>query len=142
MKKYQFTANGLPPKKDGAQSMWGKPLEAKRLVELRRATLKAIQDSPPLQSNIRLTLKIYVDPTNDRHTGDLDTFITGVCDGLMAVAPGGKLDSIWDDKKLEPVHPSKTIAIVDDSQVVSIQAEKVIGNIDQPWYEVILEGEL
>ena len=141
MRTYRFEVKGLPPKKDGAQSMWGKPLEARRLVELRRATLKAIEGSSPLQSNIRLTLKIHVGPTNDRRTGDLDTFITGVCDGLMAAAPGGKLDSIWDDKKLQHVHPSKTIAIVDDSQVVSIQAEKVIGDTAQPWYEVILEGE-
>ncbi len=94
MKTYRFEVKGLPPKKDSAQSMWGKPLEAKRLVEFRQAALKAIQDSAPLQSNIRLTLKIHVGPTNDRRTGDLDTFITGVCDGLMAAAPGGKLDSI------------------------------------------------
>ena len=121
--------------------MWGKPLEAKRLVELRQGALKAIQGYPPLQSNIKLTLKIHVGPVNDRSIGDLDTFVTGVCDGLMAAAPRGKLDPIWDDAKLKHIHPSKTIAIVDDSQVISIQAEKIIGDTEQPWYEVILEGE-
>ena len=139
MRKYQFEVKGLPPKKDGAQSMWGKCLEAKRLVELRQGALKAIQGYPPLQSNIKLTLKIHMGPVNDRSIGDLDTFVTGVCDGLMAAAPGSKLDPIWNNKKLEHVHPSKTIAIIDDSQVVSIQAEKIIGATDLPWYEVILE---
>lgn len=140
MKKYQFTVNGLPPKKDGAQSMWGKPLEAKRLVVLRQAVLKALEGQPPLQSNIKLTLRIHI-PINDRSIGDLDTFVTGICDGLMATPYGGKLDPIWNDEELESIHPTKTIAIVDDSQVVSIQAEKVIGSADQQWYEVILEGE-
>ncbi len=142
MRTYRFKVKGLPPKKDGAQSMWGKPLEGRRLVELRQAALKAIEGFSPLQSNIRLTLKIHVGPINNRLIGDLDTFITGVCDGLMAAAPGSKLDLTWDDKKLEHVHPSKTIAIIDDSQVVSIQAEKIIDGTAQQWYEVILEEEL
>lgn len=139
--KIQFVANGFPPKKDGAQSMWGKPLEARRLATLRQATLQALKGHSPLKSNIKLTLKIHIGPVNDRTIGDLDTFVTGVCDGLMAAYPGGKLDPIWDEPKLEHIYPSKMIAIVDDSQVVSIQAEKIIGDTDQPWYKVILEGE-
>lgn len=139
--RFQFFISGLPPKKDGAQSMWGKPLEAKRLVELRQAALKALKRRSPLKRNIKLTLKIRVGPINDRSIGDLDTFVTGVCDGLMAAYPGGKLDPLWDEAELKNIHPSKTIAIIDDSQVVSIQAKKIIGDTDQPWYEVTLEGE-
>ena len=139
--RIHFTVQGLPPKKDGAQSMWGKPLEAQRLVELRTAALKALGGNDPLQSNIKLTLNIHTGPVNNRSIGDLDTFITGICDGLMAAVPGGKLDPLWDDAKLQHLHPSKMIAIVDDSQVVSIHAEKIIGDTDQPWYEVVLEGE-
>ncbi len=141
MRTYRFEVKGLPPKKDGAQSMWGKLLEAKRLATLRQLVLKAFKGDSPLQSNIKLTLKIHIGPKNDRSIGDLDTFVTGVCDGLMATYPSGKLDSLWDNPKLEHIHPSKTIAIVDDSQVVSIQAEKIIGDTDQQWYEVTLEGE-
>ena len=140
---YKFEVKGLPPKKDGAQSMWGKPLEAKRLVALRQAALQTLKGQPPLETNIKLTLKIHI-PINNRSIGDLDTFVTGVCDGLMENPYGGKLDSIWDNrdnKELVGIHPSKTIAIVDDSQVVSIQAEKVVGGTEQPWYEVVLEGE-
>ena len=39
----------------------------------------------------------------------------------------------------QDVHPDRSIAIVDDSQVISIQAEKVKGDVQ--WYEVMLEGE-
>jgi len=139
--KLQFAVNGLPPKKDGAQSMWGKSLEARRLAELRLVALKALQENRPLQSNIRLTLKIHIGPLNDRTIGDLDTFVTGVCDGLMAAYPGGKLDPIWNDPKLKEVHPSRTLAVVDDSQVAQIHAEKIIDDTLNPWYEITLEGD-
>ena len=140
MRTYRFEVKGLPPKKDGAQSMWGKRLESERLVALRQAALQALKEQPPLESNIKLTLKIHLH-VNDRAIGDLDTFVTGVCDGLMATPYVGKLDSIWDNKELENIHPTNTIAINDDSQVVSIQAEKIIGGSSQQWYEVVLEGE-
>ena len=138
--KIQFIVECLPPKKDGAQSMWGKRLEAERLVALRQGALQALKGQPPLQSNIKLILKIHI-PVNYKSIGDLDTFVTGVCDGLMATPYGGKLNPIWDNEELKSIRPAQTIAIVDDSQVVSIQAEKIIGDIDRPWYEVILEGE-
>ena len=140
MRTYRFEVKGLPPKKDGAQSMWGKKLESERLVALRQAALRALKEQPPLESNIKLTLKIHL-PHNDRSIGDLDTFVTGVCDGLMATPYGGKLDPIWANKELKNIHPTNTIAIDDDSQVVSIQAEKIIGGSIQQWYKVVLEGE-
>jgi len=140
MRTYRFEVKGLPPKKDGAQSMWGKRLEAERLVALRQAALQALKERSPLKNNIRLALKIHL-PANDRSIGDLDTFVTGVCDGLMATPYGGKLDPIWDNKELENIHPTNTIAIDDDSQVVSIQAEKIIDGSSKQWYEVVLEGE-
>jgi hypothetical protein len=154
MRTYKFKVEGLPPKKDGAQSMWGKPLEARRLMILRHAAFKAFKGQPPLKTNIKLTLKIHI-PVNNKSIGDLDTFVTGVCDGLMAAPRKGILDPIWDlDRTWEngellgvdggdavSIHPSKTIAIVDDSEVVSIQAKKIIGDTDQQWYEVVLEGE-
>ncbi len=140
LRTYHFEVKGLPPKKDGAQSMWGKPLEVRRLVPLRQAALQALRGHPPLQNSIKLTLKIYI-PVNSQTTGDLDTFVSGVCDGLMATPYGGKLDPIWDDEELESIYPTETIAIVDDSRAINIQAEKVIGDTDQQWYEVILEGK-
>ncbi len=136
-----FILADLPPKKDGAQSMFGKPLEAKRLVKLRQAALEAFRGQPPLRSNIKLSIKVYVGQVNNMSTGDLDNFVTGICDGLMQADMRAKMDSIWSKPGMEDIHPSKTIAIVDDSQVVHIEAIKVVGDSHQQGYEIILEGE-
>jgi len=139
--KIQFIVECLPPKKDGANSMWGKKLESERLVNLRQAALQALNGQPPLQINIKLSLKLHL-PVNNRSIGDLDTFVTGICDGLMKRDPRSKLyEETWSNPDYGDVYPDKVIAIVDDSQVVSIQAEKIIGDTEQQWYEVILEGE-
>jgi len=139
---YKFSVSGFPPKKDGAQSMWGKPVEAKRLVALRTAAQNAIKENPPFRSKIKLNLTVHVGMKYDKTTGDLDNFITGVCDGLMKRDPRSKLhEETWNNLEFRDVHPDTVIAIMDDSQVVNIQAEKIIGDTDQPWYEVILEGE-
>ncbi len=139
---YRFEVKCTPPKKDGANSMWNKPVEAKRLVALRTAAQNAIKGNPPLQSKIKLNLTVHVGMKNDKTTGDLDNFITGVFDGLMKRDPRSKLhEKIWSNPEYRDVHPDKVIAIVDDSQVIQIQAEKIVGDSEQPWYEVILEGE-
>ncbi len=93
--------------KDGANSMLAKPLEAKRLVSLRRATLIAFQGQPPLCSNIRLAIQAHIGPVNNRSIGDLDTFIAGVCDGLMARNPKSKLDDQWNNPANINIHPDK-----------------------------------
>lgn len=140
--KFQFKVNDdLPPKKDGANSMWGKPTEARRLIKLRLAALRAFQGRTPLKRNIRLSLVVHVGSVNDKFTGDLDNFVTGVCDGMMVADARSKLDMQWSDLELSDVHPSKLLAIVDDSQIVSIKAEKMVGDSDLPWYEVVLEGD-
>ena len=138
---YQFSVSALPPKKDGANSMWGKPLEAKRLAALRQAALQALDGQPSLQNNIKLSLMLHL-PVNNRLIGDLDTFVTGICDGLMKRDPRSKLhEETWSNPEYRAINPDKVIAIEDDSQVISIQAEKIIGNTYHQWYEVILEGE-
>jgi len=117
----KFRVEGLPPKKDGANSMWGKRLESERLVKLRKAALVEMDGRPPLKSDIRLTIAVQVGAKNDRSVGDLDTFITGVCDGLMKRAPGSKLfGDIWGKPENSRVHPDIPIAIEDDSEVMSI----------------------
>ena len=131
----------FPPKKDGAQSMWGKPVEARRLEKLRRAAADALAGRGPLSRHIRLSVAIYVGHTNNRQTGDLDNFVTGICDGLMAADSRSKLDQVWDRPDLAEIHPSRTIGIVDDCEVIAIRAEKHVGQDSQPWYEVSLEGE-
>ncbi len=140
--KYQFRVEGdLPPKKDGASSMWGKASEFQRLVKLRQAAHEVFGERPPLQRNIKLSVIIYVGQTNSSATGDLDNFITGICDGLQAAHPNTPLD-LWQDPSLKAIYPRRPIAILDDSQVVSINAEKRLGEDTGLWYEVMLEGEL
>jgi len=66
--------------------MWGKPTEAVRLIALRNAALSALGGQSPLEVNIHLTLRVHVGPKNDRNAGDLDNYVSGVCDDLMAAA--------------------------------------------------------
>lgn len=137
----EFRVEGLPPKKDGASSMWGKRLESLRLVSLRRAALKKMGGHSPLKNDIRLTLSVNVGTRNDRSIGDLDNFVTGVCDGLMKMAPRCRpCEEIWDNPENEDVRPCLPIAIEDDSQVIGISAVKVVRGGSQ-FYDVKLEGE-
>lgn len=132
-------ADDWPPKKDGANSMWGKRSEHDRLVKLRRAAVDALGGRPPLTRNIHLTVTIYVGTRNDRRVGDLDTFITGVCDGLQK-ADARANTAAWTETE-SPIHPTRVVAIEDDCQVIAIHAEKRTGMDPRPWYEVILEGD-
>jgi len=80
--------------------MWGLPTEAKRLLALRRAAYEALAGQPPLRESIRLSLIVHVGCPNARRVGDLGSFVAGVCDGLMAAAPGAKLDDLWSNLDL------------------------------------------
>lgn len=130
----------LPPNKDGANSMWAKPAEVPRLIALRRAAAEALAGQPAFRSNIRLNLELHCPLTPGRGIGDLDNFITGVCDGLMAADTRIKCDPRWNASQLAGIHPSKVVAIEDDSAVVSITATKT-ADTPTPWYRVSLEGE-
>ena len=132
-----FVVQGLPPKKDGSTSMWNKPLERTRLIALRCATLEAQGAQAPSTCSFSLTLEVHVGPVNTRAIGDLDNFITGVCDGLQAAA-GNSIGIEWEAPELALIHPSRAIAFVDDVHAVSIVARKVIAD-EAPWYRVTLE---
>ena len=121
--------------------MWAKPTESRRLTLLRQAATEAFAGAPPLAREIRITLRVHVGPINDERTGDLDNFITGVCDGLMPADPRSKLEKGWSKPEHTEIHPDRTIGIKDDSQVIQVDAKKVVGDTREPWYEVILEGE-
>ena len=140
-RRIQFqVARELPPKKDGANSMWAKRAEVPRLIALRRAAFEALAGQPAFRSNISLELEVHCPQMPGRGGGDLDNFVTGVCDGLMAAAIGARSDPRWEVPGLESVHPSKTVAIEDDSAVVSINATKS-ADVATPWYRVCLQGE-
>ena len=143
MAKIKFSVkDALPPKKDGAKSMWNKPSEAARLVQLRLAASESMKGSPPFRKNVRLSLDIFLKDPESETAGDLDNYITGVCDGLMSAHPRAKLDTIWNTPELAHIHPRKTIALEDDSAVISIYADKIPAHRSGPKYRVTLEGKI
>jgi hypothetical protein len=141
--RFEFVVQGdLPPKKDGASSMWSKQSEFARLVALRRASLCANPKPEVLRSRIHLLLEVHLLEPEARDSGDLDNFVSGVCDGLMKAASGLPDVNDWSDPSLANVHPRHEIAIHDDAAVVEIVARKFAETGGPPWYRVVLEGEL
>jgi hypothetical protein len=141
MVTFKFHVDGLPPKKNGANSMWGNQFESERLVSLRKAALLEMKGHLPLKSGIKLTIAVHI-AENNRLVGDLDTFITGVCDGLMKITSrANPVKSIWDRPENADIRPNISIAIDDDCEVMNIQAAKIEGGIDKPFYDVMLEGD-
>jgi len=132
----RFEVHNLPPKKDGANSMWRKGVELPRLKALRVAALKAWGDAPILMHKAELEINVYADP----RAGDLDNFIAGICDGLMAAHPKTPIDDqAWIDIPSE-AHPRKAIALSDDSIVERIVAERRRIAESGSWYEVLIRG--
>ena len=141
MRHISFRVEGaLPPKKDGANSMWNKEAEAPRLVALRFQALEALGNKPPFSQEIRLKASIHLGSSNTRATGDLDTFVSGICDGLMQADRRAKLHQLFGKPENASIHPRKTIAILDDSQMIEIYANKLVGESTDDWYAVELSG--
>ena len=139
--KISFQVNNIPPKKDGANSMWGKETEIPRLISLRKAALKAMAGRNPFERNIYLKLKFHCPQAKICRVGDLDNFITGICDGLQAAdsRAGGK--AVWATEEPPEIRPQSCIAIRDDCNVVQISAEKIGDDSERYWYEIEIEGE-
>ena len=139
--KISFQVQDIPPKKDGANSMWGKETEIPRLISLRRAALKAMDGRNSFNHNISLKLKFHCPSNKIFRVGDLDNFITGVCDGLQAAAPNAGGKTIWAKEAPPEIQPNECIAIKDDCYVVQILAEKVGDSSEGYWYEIEIEGD-
>lgn len=140
MRRVEFVVQGAPPKKDGANSMWNKTSERSRLIALRHAARECLGSSPPLQSQIQLDVEIHCPRNEIERVGDLDNFITGICDGLMAAARATPIAEDWSAPELEPIHPSLPIAFLDDRNILQINARKVPSDADERWYRVIVSG--
>ncbi len=136
----------LPPKKHGRKSMWNRKTEVNRLKVLRRKALDELGSAPPFTGDIRLTLSVHVGceapvftDAGEKGFGDLDNFVSGVCDGLMAADRRAKIHPLFCESKNANVHPTKKIAIWDDQQVIEINAKKCIRPGNHCWYEIGLE---
>jgi len=119
----EFKVQGKPPKKDGANSMWGKKSEAQNIVNLRKAAIKARNElkSTPFTGRVSLELTIYADNAVIENMGDLDNFITGICDGLQAADPRANMQ----DLILNEGTPYQPVLYYSDAKVVNIQAKKI-----------------
>ena len=135
----------LPPKKHGRKSMWNRKTEVNRLKVLRRKALDELGSAPPFTGDIRLTLSVHVGceapvftDAGEKGFGDLDNFVSGVCDGLMAAHPNVVPDpSLWPDGS--DIHPTRPLAFLDDARITEINAKKCIGPGKRCWYEIGLE---
>jgi hypothetical protein len=90
----------------------------------------------PLAADIRLELHITAPRLG---VGDLDNFVTGVCDGLQAAGARADLAPAWARPDLALVHPRRVIAIQNDSAVVEIRAIKTVAP-EPAHYRIVLEG--
>lgn len=136
MNKVEFIVNDLPPKKDGANSMWRKPAEIPRIISLRLAAWNAIKKFDVPLGLIHMKLWVHAQP----HHGDLDNFITGICDGLMAAHPLSikhVQNAVWADLPA-PVAPDKHILFEDDAMITKIEAERIKPD-NNFYYELTFE---
>ena len=92
----EFKVQGKPPKKDGANSMWGKKSEAQNIVNLSKAAISARNELniTPFTGRVSIELTIYADNAVIESMGDLDNFITGICDGLQAADPRANMQDL------------------------------------------------
>ncbi len=134
--RFSFQVQGLPPKKDGANSMWRKGTEMERLKALRVSAFEAMREIPVLSRKAWIWIVVHA----DARAGDLDNFITGVCDGLMAAHPNTVIDGqLWVDVPAK-VHPNNAIALSDDSIVEKIRADRKPSRKGEEHYSVFVVG--
>jgi hypothetical protein len=115
------------------------------LKVLRTKAVEAMAGKPPFDQPIQLTLRVLLPRQNDpsslasrRLHGDLDNFITGVCDGLQKAHPGAFAENDWLDVPAA-ARPAADIAFTDDSWVRAIRAELLHAENSVPAYEVEIE---
>lgn len=148
--KISFPVPGRPPRQKQGYSMWSRSLnEAPLVVKLRLSALEAMEKeglSDCFHSFISLKLTLFVPRSQLESIGDLDTFVTGVCDGLQAADNSSRLilHSIFLDPQYKEISPNRPLLIEDDSRVISIVAKKMPLGEDQKdqevHYEVIVES--
>ena len=131
-----FTIQGLPPRKEGANSMWRKPAEFPRLKALRRAAHAAMDGRAVYSEPIEVRILIFAGPKD----GDLDHFIAGICGGLQRAhgrTPIRLAD--WFDLPVGAL-PSENILFSDDRWIERITAERLPPDAEGKRYFVEIFG--
>ncbi len=143
--RVEFTVMGTPPKKHGEKSMWARGDEAPRVASLRRKAFDARSQARldgPFQSLVTLELEVFVPKSELESIGDLDNFITGVCDSLQAADPKvlPYLHKVFQEEVAKEATPEHPLLIQNDAKVVSITARKVVLEENQKvYYKVAIE---
>lgn len=114
--------------------MWGKKSEALNIVNLRKAATSARNELniQPFTGKIVIELAIYADESEIESMGDLDNFVTGICDGLQAADPRAKISEVI----MQECEPYKPILFLSDSKVYEIWAQKIPTIDREKYYEV------
>jgi hypothetical protein len=115
---------GLPPKKDGANSMWGKSVEKPRIVCLRRALRDQLGDNL-FKREVSLELELRIPDKDLFRIGDLDNFVSGGCDAMMAANGSYWRSHTHSEPEWRGIQPNEAIALEDDSKIISIVARKI-----------------
>ncbi|MDQ0340914.1 hypothetical protein J2S00_003754 [Caldalkalibacillus uzonensis] len=141
--KLEFVVEDIPPKKDGANSMWKKETEAHRIVSLRTKALEAMKRAGMtrcMDGYIHLTIFIYLPQAKIERAGDLDNFITGICDGLQAAHPRVQPHPVFKASENKAIDPFRPLLIEDDRKVMAITAwKRKLGEHCRPYYKVLIE---
>jgi len=82
---------------------------------------------------VAIGLIIFVPRSQLESVGDLNNFITGICDGLQAADPKVRpyLHPIFQEPGRERIDPGYALLIENDAKVVSITVKKVAVADDQ-----------
>lgn len=146
--KVEFTVEDRPPRKYSGKSMYNKPGEVKYVVLLRKKAFEAREKldlREPFHSHTALELTVFAPRDQLESMGDLDSFITGVCDGLQKAHPLAlrHLDhELYKEHGRERIDPENELLLDDDAKIVSITARKVSLDEDQDQkihYKVTIE---
>lgn len=139
-----FEVEGIPPKKDGASSLWRKRSEVERVKSLRLAAACAVAGRSPFPADVALRLGLELHLPTGRHSslGDLDNFVTGVLDALQAASERTPWDThpAWIGQLAE-ILPDRCLLLRDDAQIAEIMARRIPDDDPRaPWYRIVIEA--
>ncbi|NQV91256.1 hypothetical protein HQ489_02170 [Candidatus Woesearchaeota archaeon] len=142
----EFRVEGKPPKKDGSQSLWSERSNQALLVfNLREKAFEAKQTAKiegSFSGLVKIKISIFAPfiTINDQHqhVGDLDNLVAGIFESIQPASNNETLtpNKIFDQNP--DVAPHIALLIDDDSQVVSLSAEKIKSNLN--YYVVEIES--
>lgn len=137
--RIEFTVEGRPPRKQQTTSMWSQPKEAKLVANLRVKALEAMKKAglnECFNSHVSLDITLVTPYSILERIGDLDTFITGICDGLQAAHNNAhtSIHELFQNPAYSEIDPRRPLLIMNDSQIMSITAKKKSLQLGQGMY--------